>query len=952
MSASDIHPPQFRRTGPLLWTFAILITLVVLAGVASRVITDKLWFDSVGHPVVFSTQLITEIVLFVAAFVFVGAVVAGNMVIAFRLRPQARRRGASAILDRYREVLEKRTALVIGLPSVILGLMAGLSASTQGLAVLAWLNRVPAGVNDSRFGLDVTFFMLELPIWRLAASLVLTALLFAFIASAAVHFAVGNIASGRPRGANQQGGPAARHLSVLAGLLMVLYGIENLLDRYGLMLDTGGLFDGLKYTGDHALMPGKLVVAVISFIVAGLFVANAFVNRLLIPVVGVILMVVSGMILSLIYPAVLQAFTVRPNEPDKEHDYIASHITATRQAFDIDHVQIQDYPAVVNVSAGQLKADAEALPSIRLMDPSLISATFEQLQQVRGYYSFPSTLAVDRYSLNGKSTDTVVAARELNQAGIPDKNWNNIHTVYTHGYGLVSAYGNRRQSNGEPVWITKDIPPTGLIDEKQSRIYFGQQSTTFAIVGRTEGQAPLELDTPGGGSGGGESYNTYDGTGGVEMGNPLLRAMFAMRFSDLNIVLSDRVNAASKILYNRTPEERITEVAPWLTTDRDPYPAIVDGRLVWIVDAYTTSSMYPNSESLSLLEATTDSQSRASVGTDQQINYIRNSVKAVVDAYDGSVSLYGWDETDPLLRTYQRAFPGVVQPKSNISPDLLAHLRYPSDLFKVQRQQMARYHVTDPGIWYQQSDLWDIPVDPTPGHENTKEPAYYLTIRWPNETDANFSLTGLFVPKGRQNLAAYMAVNADASTGNYGQLRVLRMSGSYQVDGPGQTFNQITSDPRVAQIMRNYTQGSSEGKYGNLLTLPVGGGLLYVQPIFAQRSGTTSTYPVLTYVAARFGQHVGIGTTLQEALDQVFAGDAGASTDEGGGTTTPTSPPTKPTTPSGQVDQPAAVAALEAADKAMSAADKALRDGDLATYQAKVNEARDQITKAMKAMGR
>ena len=606
----------------------------------------------------------------------------------------------------------------------------------------------------------------------------------------------------------------------------------------------------------------------------------------------------------------------------------------------------------MNVSPGQLKADAAALPSIRLMDPNLVSATFEQLQQVRGYYSFPDTLAVDRYTIDGQPTDAVVAARELVQAGIPDKNWNNIHTVYTHGYGFVSAYGNRRQTNGEPVWITKDIPPSGAIEEKQSRIYYGQESSTFVIVGRTEGQQPIELDTPGGGTTGGESYNTYDGLGGVPMGNLALRAMYALRFNDINILLSDRVNSASKILYDRTPEQRVMQVAPWLTPDRNTYPAVVDGRLVWIVDAYTTSNNYPNSQSVSLADATSDSQTRGPAAFDEQINYIRNSVKAVVDAYDGTVSLYSWDETDPLLRAYSAAFPGIVKPKSEVSPDLLAHLRYPSDLFKVQRQLLTRYHMTDPVSWYQQSDLWQIPADPTPGNSNSKEPAYYLTIRWPNETAANFSLTGVYVPNGRQNLAAYMAVNADASSPEYGKLRILRMSGSYQIDGPGQTFNQITTDPRVAQIMRNYTQGSSEGIFGNLLTLPVGGGLLYVQPIFASRAGTSSSYPVLTYVAARFGQHVGIGTTLQEALDQVFAGDAGASTNEG--TTAPTDPnkPTKPSEPSGTVDQPAAIAALDSANKAMVDADAALKNGDLATYQAKVNEAKEQIAKALAAMGR
>jgi len=946
-----IHLPTIRRRSPLLITASILVLAGAAAAILSHLYTDKLWFDSVGYTGVFTTQLLTELALFALGFVVMGGAVALNIYLGYRLRPVARRRGASAILDRYRDLLESNLKLVVAVPAILIGGMAGLSSSVQVLPVLAWLHRVPSGIVDSKFGLDTTFFMLEYPVWRLVVSMVLSALVFGLIAAVAVHFAVGNLASGRPRVRSIGPAPVARHLSVLASLLMIVYGLENLLDRYGLMLNPGGVFDGLKYTDDHARMTAKLVVAVISFIVAALFFVNAFVNRVLIPVVGVVLMVVSGLILSLIYPAVVQAFTVKPNEPDKEKTYIAAQIAATRQAYGIDGVSIEDYPAVVNVTPGQLKEEAATLPSIRLMDPGLIASTFEQLQQVKGYYAFPETLAVDRYTIDGKATDAVVAARELLQSGIPDKNWNNLHTVYTHGYGFVSAYGNRRQNNGEPVWITKDIPPVGQIEQTQSRIYYGQQSTTFAIVGRTEGQTPIELDTPGGGSAGGESYNTYDGSGGVGIGNLFMRALYAIRFSDVNILLSDRVEATSKILYDRTPAERIELVAPWLTPDQNIYPSVVDGRLVWIVDCYTSSDSYPNSQLVSLADATTDSQTRNSAQSSAPVNYIRNSVKAVVDAYDGSVSLYGWDETDPLLRTYEAAFPNVIKSKSLMSKDLLAHVRYPEDLFKVQRLMLARYHMTDPGSWYQQSDLWEVPTDPT--NTGFKEPPYYLTIRWPKQTQASFSLTGVFVPKNRQNLAAYFAVNADASSPDYGKLRVLRMSGSYQIDGPGQTFNQITTDPRVAQIMRNYTQGSSEGKYGNLLTLPVGGGLLYVQPIFAVRANTTSSYPVLTYVAARFGQQVGIGTTLQEALDQVFGGDAGASTGELPAGTTPTTPTTPaPTTPSGTVDQAAANAALDAASQAMAAADAALKNGDLATYQAKVNEAKAQIDKALQAMGR
>lgn len=959
---SSVHPPRVTgRRSPVVLTIGILIVLGLVFALAANLYTEKLWFDSVGFTGVFTTQLLTQVALFLVGALIVGGSVFLNMALAFRMRTPNRRRGASAILDRYRDLLEANVKTALLLPSIVFGAMAGLSTATQVLPVLAWINRTPSGVLDTRFGLDTSFFMFEYPIWRMIASLLMSALIFGLITAAAIHFAVGNIVTGRPRARSTAPAPVARHLSIVAGLATIVYGLESLLDRYGLMVDRGTLFDGLQFTDDHATMTAKLIIAVIAFLVAALFFANAVLNNPMLPLVGVVLMLVSGLILALIYPAIVQTFTVRPNEPDRERPYITAHIGATRDAYAINGVEIQDYSAATNVVSGQLRADAEALPAIRLMDPDVIAPTFEQLQQVRGYYSFPESLDVDRYTIDGRETDVVVAARELNQAGIPDRNWNNIHTVYTHGHGFVSAYGNRRQPNGEPVWITRDIPPVGKIEETESRIYFGEQSDSFAIVGRMPGDAPIELDTPGGGQGGGERYNVYTGAGGVGVGNFAMRALFAMRFSDINIMLSDRVNENSRILYDRTPAERVEKVAPWLTIDKNTYPAIVDGRLVWIVDAYTTSNTYPNSQKVSLAEATSDTQTRVlGAQADQDINYIRNSVKAVVDAYDGSVRLYAWDEHDPVLATYSKVFPGTVLPRSDISPDLMAHLRYPEDLFKVQRQILGRYHMTNSDAWYQQSDLWDVPVDPR--NNQTKEPPYFLSIKWPGDQSPQFSQTSVFVPKNRQNLASYLSVNAEATSPDFGKLRVLRMSDTHQIDGPGQTFNAMTTDPKVANLLRDYTnQGSADVRYGNLLTLPVGGGLLYVQPLYTVRTASAGSYPALTFVVVRFGQHVGIGATLQAALDQVFQGDAGADTREnpdGSSTTTPgttqpgTTQPGATPSPSGQADQAAVNRYLDRARTAFAAADQALRGGDLAAYQARTNEARQAVQDAIRASGR
>lgn len=952
------------RRSPLLMTAVIFAVVIGVFLVFTAVWTEKLWFDSTGFTNVFSTQLVTHVALFLIAAVIVGGLIGGNMAVAMRLRSKVRGHSPSAVLDRYRDLLESNRVAAVAIPATVFAVMAGMSMSTQVIPVLAWLNRQPSGITDPTFGLDTTFYMIDYPVIRLGLSMLMSGMVFGLIAGAVTHFAVGNIGFGRENRAGNHRGMMV-HLSIMGAMILVIFGLQSLMDRFGLLLSQGSLYTGLQYTDAQARMTAQLVLAVISFIVAALFIASAFFNRAIVPIAGVVLMLVTSLILGMVYPMIVQTFQVKPNEPDREHDYIKAHMAATKAAYGITDTKIEDYAAVTHVAPGQLKEDAAALPGIRLMDPQIVGPAFEQLQQVRGYYSFPDILDIDRYTIDGQETDVVVAARELNLEGIPDRNWNNLHTVYTHGHGFASAYGNRRQGNGEPVWLTRDIPPVGKIGEAQSRIYFGEKSNNFAIVGRLPGQAPIELDTPGGAQGGGEQYNKYDGSGGVPMGDVWGRLLFATRFADLNILLSDRINSESKMLYDRTPKERVEKAAPWLTVDQNLYPAVVDGRLVWIVDGYTTSNSYPNSQRVQLKQATSDTQSSVLGGQiDQPINYIRNSVKAVVDAYDGSVKLYAWDEKDPLLKTFAAAFPGTVTPRSQISPDLMKHLRYPEDLFKVQREILGRYHVADPRVWYNGTDVWEVPIDPVQGNERMKEPSYYLSIKWPGDATPTFSQTAVFVPRGRQNLAAYLAVNADAASSSYGSLRILRMSDTQQIDGPGQTQNAITQNTAVAAELLPYQQnkGAASIKYGNLLTLPMGNGLLYVEPIYTERSGNAGAYPALTFVVVRFGEHIGIGSTLQAALDKVFAGDAGADTGElpGGPSPTPSPAPgaggaPQPApgpAPTGKVDQAATAAALKKAEAAFTAADAALRSGDLAAYQAKTNEAKAALAEALKAMGR
>ena len=953
MSNSQVRVGQNRA---LAVTLGVLVALAAVIGLVSVVWTDWAWFSSIGFSQVFRTLLGTRVALFVVFGLIMGLSVAATILTAYKLRPRVRMATpSSAALGRYRDYLDVRRLAAVAIPSIALGILGGLSAVGEADVFLAWRHATPFGTTDPYFGKDVSFYVFDYPWWRFLLGYAMATTIVCAVVALLVHLSLGALqAVATQRRVLVEGqsiqmrrptlDPAAQaHLSVLLGVVLVCYGLDALLDRNGFSVSANSLFTGIGYTDEHARINAKLVVAVISFICALLFFANAKLRIWRLPMAAFVLMLVSSLILAGIYPAVVQQFDVKPDEPDKQRPYIANNITATRAAYGIDRVEISDYSAQTTVSAGQLKADAEALPGIRLMDPAVIAPAFEQLQQVRGYYSFPAVVDVDRYTIDGKFTDAVVAAREIDLTGVPDKSWNNIHTVYTHGYGMVAAYGNKREANGEPSWIAGDIPIQGALEEHEPRIYFGEQTKDYAIVGAPEGAEPVELDTPGGGDNGVEQKFTYTGSGGVAIGNPVVRALFAARFMDVNLLLSGRVNSASRILFDRTPAERVSKVAPWLTVDSDPYPAVIDGRLVWLLDGYTTTARYPNSQFVDWRDATSDSNVQQQAYLQQNVNYVRNAVKAVVDAYTGKVDLYAWDEADPILRTWMKVYPGSVQPKSAISADLLAHMRYPQDLFKVQRQVLGRYHTIDPSTWYQQSDLWEVPDDPVKSG-TMQEPPYYLSIKWPGDDSAVFSQTAVFVPNKRQNLGAYLAVVADASSPDYGRMRVLKLSNSQQIAGPGQTFNAINTNEVVSQRLRPFlNQGSAAAIYGNLLTIPVGDGLLYVQPIYSQRSGSTAGYPALAFVAVRFGEHVGIGDTLQEALDQVFQGNSGADTGE---------EPTTPTTPSTATGEELAAELLAAAQVDFLAADAALQAGDLATYQAKITTARTKVTQANEALGR
>ncbi len=917
-----------RRSRALLPTVIAVAVLLVLFGVFTNLYTDFLWFRSVDYTTVFRIELLSKGLLFLTFALVLGGAVAGNFVLAYRTRPAyAPMAPDQQNLERYRTSIEPFRRPIVIASALLLALIGGSSAAGQWRTFLLWWHAVGFGQNDPQFNADVAFYTFTLPWWRFVLGFVFTTLVLSLIAAAVTHYLYGGL---RLQSRGDRTSPAARvHLSVLLGLFVLAKAVAYWLDRYLLAVkdDTvgGTPFTGLTYTDVKAVVTAKLILAVIAVICAALFFANVVRRVWLLPGIGVGLLLLCAVLIGNVYPAIVQYFQVRPSEKTRESDYIKRNIDATRASYGIANAEVTEYRATTEVSARQLSQDGQTIPGTRLLDPAVVSPAFRQLQQIRPFYGFPDSLDIDRYTIDGRLTDLVVAVRELDLRGQQQRNWINDHVVYTHGFGFTGALGNVRQSDGKPAFVVSNIPPTGKLGEFEPRIYFGETSPPYSIVGAPQGAPDQELDYPDDRAQGGQRNNTYRGKGGVPVGSFVNRTLYAVKFQEQNILLSNFVNSESRILYERSPRERVAKVAPWLTLDGDAYPAIVDGRILWIVDGYTTSSAYPYAHRTTLEEATSDTlatrTSAVAVQPAERVNYIRNAVKATVDAYDGNVNLYAWDEGDPVLRTWRAAFPGTVKDRSAISSSLLAHLRYPQDLFKVQRKVLAQYHVQSAPEFYSGQDFWQVPKDPTvPSAQRTDQPPYYLTVQMPGQRGPRFSLTTTYVPRGKDNLTAFAAVEAEPGEG-YGKLRVLQVPRNTAIAGPGQAYSTFEANPTVSTQLSLLRRGGSDVVLGNLLTLPVGGGLLYVEPVYVKAASGPSSYPLLQKVIVSFGDRIGFDDTLQGALNSIFEGDAGAGT----GTTQP-----PPATGGGR--SPDLARALADAQTALRDSDTALRRGDFAAY--------------------
>jgi uncharacterized membrane protein (UPF0182 family) len=927
-----------------------LVALLVLFALADRIVdtwTDWLWFNEVKYTRVFTGVLSTRIVLFVVFGLAVGLVLAGNLYLAYRVRPLLRPHSPEQhTLDRYRLLLLPRMGSWIAVAAVIVGLFAGVSAQGRWQEWLLYSNGVPFGTTDPQFHVDIGFYVFDYPWYRYLLGVGFGAVVVSLLGALAVHYLLGGI---RLQGAGDRMTTGARaHLTALVAAFVLLKAAAYFLDQRGLLLERNDSIDlyGGGYTDINALLPAKEILAWISVVVAVaiLVFSNAFMRNLLWPGLALALLGISAVAIGGIYPAAVQSFTVKPSPLVKEPPYIQRSIEATRQAYGLANVRSESYPASVTVPSADLGSDQGTVANVRLLDPAVVNEAYTQLQQVRGFYEFADKLDIDRYTIAGKTQDYVVGVREINYDKLTTQqsNWQNRHTVFTHGYGFTAAPANRVCGAGLPYFVSGFLgeqtdsgnesctSPTELITTAQPRIYYGERMVEYAIVGKQNGK-DAEFDRP---TGSADQYVTYDGTGGVPIGSFGRRLLYAAHFRETNFLLSSVFTPASKLMYIRDPRARVSKVAPFLTMDGDPYPAVVGGRIVWILDAYTTASTYPYSQRLDLQAATSDALTGTGTFAQarQDINYLSNSVKATVDAYNGSVTLYAFDETDPVLKAWNKAFGGqLIKPRSAIPNELNDHLRYPEDQFKVQRDLLARFHVTAPNEFFNGQNFWQVPNDPAKTTD-VKQPPYYIEAKFPGQDAPTFQLTTAVTPRNRQNLAALMS--ASYSNGNP-VLKVLELPATTLFSGPSQVHQKMQNQDAARREITLFESSNSKPEYGNLLSLPVGGGMLFVEPLYI-RSTAANAIPLLKKVLLNYGDYLAYADNLQDGIKQLVQQATGQTPPS-----TPGPPSTGPSGPSSGA-MADAVARMQAAIAEVHAAQQS---GDFDRY-GKALKALDEAIKA------
>ena len=981
------RPPKF-----LSWVVAIIAVLLFIGPMLVGFYTDWKWFGAIEYRGVFTKTLITRIVLFILFGLVAAAVTYVAGLIVWRGRGDSMDMADfNSPVYQYRKSIESTMSVFLKVIPVLVGVVSGLLGQANWRTVMLFLNSHDFGVTDPQFNHDLGFYAFRLPVWSMLVNAASMLVAVCFLIALVGHYILGGIRLGnRAAGVRGSLSKAARtQLAVTGGIWMLLQVAGYWLGRYELLYNQHSLFTGGSYTDINAYLPAKIILMIIGVFVAVAIFSAVVIKDLRIPGLAVVLMVLSSLVIGQGWPLIMERFSVNPNRQAKEAESISRNIESTRFAYGLtdDKVTYEENWGADEVSDDKVASDDSTISNLRLLDPDILAPTFTQMQQLKNFYGFPETLAMDRYEIDGELRDFVVAARELdpNELQENQQNWINRHTVYTHGNGFIAAQANTVDEvardagsarGGFPIFTVADLQTQAGKDAEgegetknaeeslgikvdQPRTYFGpviasaQDGMDYAIVGKT-GDKPVEYDTD-------TSTYTYDGKGGVDIGNIVDRTAFALKYQELNFLLSDRVGPESKLLYDRDPRERVEKVAPWLTTDSSTYPAVIDGRIKWIVDGYTTLDSLPYSQRTSLTETTQDTQNPT--GTTQrlvndQVGYIRNSVKATVDAYDGTVELFEFDTEDPVLKAWEGVFPGVVKPESEISDELRQHMRYPEDMFKVQRNLLAKYHVDDPGVFFNNDAFWSVPEDPTAGEsQGLNQPPYYVLASDPETNKPSFQLITSYRGLNRQFLSAHMAVSSDPDS--YGDITVRVLPTNTQTQGPKQAQDAMMSSDQVARD-RTLWQGSNDLKNGNLLALPVGDGeILYLEPIYSQRKGQESAFPKLLRVLVSYKGRVGYAPTIGEALDQVgidpkaaqniteIEGDTGKDGDQAGnaGGDKKDAADSKDSDASAPASAPKASSegeAIDAINKALDGVDKA-KNGSFEEY----GKALDELDKAV-----
>jgi uncharacterized protein len=885
--------PKLRRLVlALAAVVAVVIVLRYLVRAFVSIDSNLLWFKSVQHTSVYTRTFWTETVLFIIFSVLMAGSVASNLILLHRRRPKrftpdpAKQRWRYNYIRRENRLHRWLFAIIV----LYLSVKMGARAASNWLTWLAWRNSTSFGTKDPQFHRDVSYYLFVYPLHRLVLTLLFRIIATTFVVVLIAAYAYGGV---RLRGTGPRMTRAVKaQLSLLLGVYLVLKAFAYWLDRFALTTSSRGPVTGPAYTDVHAAIPGKFVLMIIALVCAVILFANVFMRSTKLMVGGLGLMAISALIFGVAWPTIVQQLREKPSASTLELPYIARNINGTTRAFGLPtELSTTAYPDTQDLHGAALKAQTEIDAQIRLLDPNQLSPTFNVKQQVQSIYGFKSTLDVDRYEIAGKDTDVALAVRELTISGLPNSQttWTNTHLVYTHGYGVVAAPTDTFAGNGVPKFIEKDLPPTGQIPVTQPRIYYGQSSPTYSVVGAPPGAPAREFDLPSP-NGSSQPINyTHTGGGGIPIGGWFNRLVYAYKFRSPSLLFSSEINKDSQLLTVRNPRQRVAAVAPWLTLDGDVYPTVVNGRILWVVDGYTTSNNYPDSQQINLRSATTSTLSVNGSTVTQpstSINYMRNSVKATVDAYSGKVTLYAWNQSptpDPVLETWEKAFPGLVQPQSDIPAALLPHLRYPQDLFNVQRSLLTRYHITNASAFYSGDAFWMIPSDPTVGATSRLNSAgkkvsvsaptqasTYMTVSPNGQDPAVFSLSTPMVTLNNRNLAALLTVDSQPGPG-YGTFTLLEQPTSgTSVESPSQIQNDIDSDPTVGDQLALLRSGHSSVVLGNLLTIPLAGQMLYVEPIYTQATAGT-TFPILRKVVAIYGNSKpAYENTLPEALSKAI----------------------------------------------------------------------------------